>query len=80
MWGFNRFKRIERVADRINRLDRRKRKCPKPGKPIGPKLVKGRGRSRLRPADAIGKLVSMLVAAALTVAVFKYVVVPFLMG
>ena len=81
MGGFNRFKRIERDAERINRLDRRKRcKAGRPGKPVGPKLVRGRGLSRRRPANAIGTLVTLPVAAALPVAVFKCVVVPFLTG
>jgi hypothetical protein len=70
------------MADRLFRLPekRRPRRCGRE-KPAGPKLVRGRGRPRHRPLHRLGALVVYLVlAAGLTIVVFRYLVVPFLAG
>ena len=75
-------KRVTRLADRLYRLPR-KRRVRGGGRetPIGPRLVRGRGRVRRRTASRLGAaLVYLVLAAGLTVVVFKYLVAPFVAG
>ena len=75
--GFNFGRRIERLSRRVNARPRKKRKRPKgSGRLVGPKLVKGRGMRLRRPKSGIDIMVYLLVAAGLTIAVFKYILVP----
>ncbi len=75
-------RRVTRMADRLHRLPKKRR--PPPGRdehPVGPKLVRGRGRPRDRQLSRLGALVLYLVlAAGLTVVLFKYFVAPFVAG
>jgi len=71
--------RIERVAATVNTRLRAKRKRPKgSGRPVGPKLVKGRGLLRRRPESHIGVLVYLLVAAGVAILIGKYILIPIL--
>jgi hypothetical protein len=82
MYGaVNVVKRVTRLADRLYRLPRKRRLRAGSRKPVGPRLVRGRGRPRSRLGSRLGGLVVYLVlAAGLTVFLFKYFVVPFLAG
>jgi len=80
MYGaVNVVRRVTRLADRLYRLPRRQR--PRAGtgdKPVGPRLVRGRGRARRRTRDRLGAaFVYLALAAGLTIILFKYVVAPF---
>ena len=70
---------IERLAERINKRSRAKRKRPKgSGKPVGPKLIRGRGLLRRRPKNRIEILVYLLVAAGLSILIGRYILLPIL--
>jgi len=73
------FRRLTRLANDMYRLPRKRR--PRPGrcqKPVGPRLVRGRGRPRRRTLSRLGAaLVYLILAASLTIVVFKYFVAPF---
>jgi hypothetical protein len=81
MYGVARMvRRVTRLADKMYRLPRkRRRRAGSREKPVGPRLVRGRGRPRSRLGSRLGGLVVYLVlAAGLTVFLFKYLVTPFL--
>lgn len=83
MYGVARtVQRVTRLADRMFRLPHKQRRRPgSREKPVGPRLVRGRGRPRSRLGSRLGALVVYLVlAAGLTIFLFKYFVVPFLAG
>lgn len=83
MYGaVNVVRRVTRLADKLYRLPSRKRRRPGRGeKPVGPKLVRGRGRARDRTLSNLGALFLYLVlAAGLTIVLFKYFVAPFVGG
>lgn len=75
-------RRLTRLADHMYRLPRKRRVHSKGAtKPVGPRLVRGRGRPRNRPLSRLGGLVFYLVlAAGLTIVLFKYFVAPFVAG
>ena len=65
-------RRIERTSDWINRAPR-KRKQPKRGRPVGPRLVRGRGLARRRFdwRRPLSLIVYLLLAAGLTLLIFR---------
>ncbi|MHC4137561.1 MAG: hypothetical protein ACYTDU_06560 [Planctomycetota bacterium] len=71
-------RRLTRLANDMYRLPRKRR--PRPGiseEPVGPRLVRGRGLARRRTLSRLGAaLVYLVLAAGLTVVVFKYFVAP----
>ena len=78
--NINRFRRIQRLADRINaRTPRTKRRIPKAGRPVGPKLVRGRGYARRRRAS-VWLLVFVLLTGAFVLAFFHDYVLPLVAG
>jgi hypothetical protein len=80
MYGAARIvQRVTRMADRLYRLPKKRRLPPGKGeKPAGPKLVRGRGLARRRPRSRLGSIVVYLVlAAGVTILLFKYFVAPF---
>ena len=48
MAWYTRFRDVQKMADRINRRTPRARRAGKPGPPVGPPLVVGRGYARRR--------------------------------
>ena len=75
--GMNWGRRIQRASRRVNARLREKRKRRKgSGRPVGPRLVRGRGLRLRRPKSGIETLVYLLVAAGLTIIAFKYIVTP----
>jgi hypothetical protein len=77
---FNRIRAIGREAERINRKpSRTRRRHARAGKPIGPRLVRGRGLARRRPGRGLARVVvHLVVAAALSLMLWKWVLLPFL--
>jgi len=76
------FGTLRRELDRINRRARKKRRPPSVSRaPIGPTLVRGRGRRRRRVLRNIAQVTLYLtLATALAIFLFKYYVVPVLPG
>ena len=81
-FGGNKFRTLKRELDRINRRTRKKRRPPSvPRAPIGPRLVRGRGRRRPRVLWNVAQAtLYVTLATALTIFMFKYYVVPTLPG
>ncbi len=81
-FGGNKFGTLRRELDRINRRTRKKRRPPSvPRAPIGPRLVRGRGRRRRRVLWNVAQVALYLtLSTALTIFLFKYYVVPTLPG
>lgn len=75
-------RRLTRLADDMYRRPRKRRvRARGPQEPVGPQLVRGRGRPRSRLLSRLGGLVLYLaLAAGLTIVAFKYFVAPFLGG
>lgn len=75
-------RRLTRLADRMYRLPRKRRARAKGReKPVGPKLVRGRGRPRNRQLSRlVGLVLYLVLAASLTIVLFKYFVAPFVAG
>jgi hypothetical protein len=75
-----RFRRIQRDLKWANRRRRKsRRRIPDDEKPCGPKLVRGRGWARRRrEAWGLKVLIYLLLSAAGTQLLFKFIVVPFL--
>jgi len=84
MFGANPFsktRRIHREAERINRRrPRPRRRAPVEYRPVGPKLVRGRGLARRRAGNPWPTLIYVLLAASGTIWVFAKIVTPFLAG
>jgi len=78
--GVNLVRRVTRLADRLYRLPKKQRARPgKRDKPVGPRLVRGRGLARRRTRSRLGEaIVYLVLAAGLTIILFKYFVAPFL--
>jgi len=78
----NLVRRVTQLADRLYRLPRKRR--PRPGtreKPVGPRLVRGRGLARRRTHSRLGGvMVYLVLAAGLTIILFKHFVAPFVAG
>ena len=55
---------------------RKRRRAPKPGRPVGPKLVRGRGYARRRAGVSVSLLVASVVVGMLVLLAFREVVLP----
>ena len=77
----NRVRAFIRAVDRMNQKPARTRRPRRAGpeRPIGPRLVRGRGLARRRRGRGLARAaVSLLVAAALSLMLWKWVLLPFL--
>ncbi len=81
-FGGNKFGTLKRELDRINRRTRKKRRPPSvPRAPIGPRLVRGRGRRRRRGLWNVAQVtLYVTLATALAIFMFKYYVMSVLPG
>lgn len=84
MWGtlYTRFRALKRDVDRMSDPVRTRRKrAAHDNRPIGPRLVRGRGLARRRRGAGIARMVVyVLIAAALIILLSKTVLLPFLVG
>jgi hypothetical protein len=81
--GIAKIQRAFRAIDRLTRVrSRRGRRYPKRGRPVGPKLVVGRGLSRRRTdmSSILTTVFALALAAAIVLAVARFWLTPILTG
>ena len=74
-------RRVIRAIKRATRgKTRKRRRAPKPGRPVGPKLVRGRGYARRRTGVSVALFVVSVVVGMLVLLALRAVVLPRMIG